>query len=104
MSIKEQSPDSVSIYVVYVNGQPVTSAWLTFNGNSPFAGIWGGSTIKEFRGNGYYSLLLNKRISEAKLKGVKYLIIDASDMSKPIVSKRGFEVVATTTGYTSPNS
>ena len=66
--------------------------------------VWGGSTIKEFRGNGYYSLLLNKRIAEAKSKGVKYLIIDASDMSKPIVSKRGFEVVATTTGYTSPNS
>ncbi|EGR1894382.1 GNAT family N-acetyltransferase [Vibrio vulnificus] len=104
MSIKEQSPDSVSIYVVYVNRQPVTSAWLTFNGTSPFAGIWGGSTIKEFRGNGYYTLLLNKRIAEAKSKGVKYLIIDASDMSKPIVSKRGFEVVATTTGYTSPNS
>ncbi|MGF1713177.1 GNAT family N-acetyltransferase [Vibrio kagoshimensis] len=104
MSLKEHSPDSVSIYVVYVNGQPVTSAWLTFNGSSPFAGIWGGSTVEEFRGNGYYSLLLSKRIVEAKSKGVKYLIIDASDMSKPIVLKRGFEVVATTTGYTSPNS
>ncbi len=104
MNLKEHSPDSVSIYVVYVNDQPVTSAWLTFNGSSPFAGIWGGSTVKEFRGNGYYSLLLNKRIAEAKFRGVKYLIIDASDMSKPIVSKRGFEVVATTTGYTSPNS
>jgi hypothetical protein len=103
VSLKEHSPDSVSIYVVYVNRRPVTSAWLTFNGNSPFAGIWGGSTIEEFRGNGYYSLILNKRISEAKSKGVKYIIIDASDMSKPIVSKRGFEVVATTTGYTSPN-
>ncbi|WP_240311151.1 GNAT family N-acetyltransferase, partial [Vibrio cholerae] len=104
LSLKEHSPDSVSIYVVYVNDQPVTSAWLTFNGSSPFSGIWGGSTIEEFRGNGYYSLLLNKRIAEAKSKGVKYLIIDASDMSKPIVSKRGFEIVATTTGYTSPNS
>ncbi|GAD79187.1 GNAT family N-acetyltransferase [Vibrio ezurae] len=104
MNLKKHSPDSVFIYVVYVNEQPVTSAWLTFNGNSPFAGIWGGSTIEEFRGNGYYSLLLNKRIAKAKSKGVKYLIIDASDMSKPIVSKRGFQVVATTTGYTSPNS
>ena len=104
MSLKEHSPDSISIYVVYVNDQPVTSAWLTFNEGSPFAGIWGGSTIEEFRGNGYYSLLLNKRIAEAKSRGVKYLTIDASDMSKPIVLKRGFEVVATTTGYTSPNS
>ncbi|CAH0525776.1 GNAT family N-acetyltransferase [Vibrio hippocampi] len=101
LKLKEHSPDSVSIYVVYVNGQPVTSAWLTFNGDSPFAGIWGGSTIKSCRDNGYYSLLLNKRIAEAKARGVKYLTIDASDMSKPIVSKRGFKVVATTTGYTS---
>lgn len=104
MSLKEHFPDSVSIYVVYVNDQPVTSAWLTFNRGSPFAGIWGGSTIEEFRGNGYYTLLLNKRIAEAKSRGVKYLTIDASDMSKPIVLKRGFEVVATTTGYTSTNS
>ncbi|WP_076590789.1 GNAT family N-acetyltransferase [Vibrio ostreicida] len=103
MKLKEQSPESVSIYVVYVNGQPVTSAWLTFNGDSPFASIWGGSTIKAFRGNGYYSLLLNKRISEAKARGIQYLTIDASDMSKPIVSKHGFKVVATTTGYSSPN-
>ncbi|MGF1704069.1 GNAT family N-acetyltransferase [Photobacterium makurazakiensis] len=104
LKLKEHSPESVSIYVVYVNGQPVTSAWVTFNGDSPFAGIWGGSTVKEFRGNGYYSLLLNKRIAEAKARGLKYLVIDASDMSKPIVSKRGFQVVAITTGYTSPNS
>ncbi|EJN6829730.1 GNAT family N-acetyltransferase [Vibrio cidicii] len=99
MSLKQYSPDSVFIYVVYVKDRPVTSAWLTFNGSSPFAGIWGGSTIEEFRGNGYYTLLLNKRIAEAKSRGVKYLTIDASEMSKPIVSKRGFEVVALTKGY-----
>ncbi|GAL16049.1 hypothetical protein JCM19233_7071 [Vibrio astriarenae] len=88
---------------MYVDNLPVTSAWLTFNGSSPFAGIWGGSTVKEHRGKGFYSLLLNKRIAEAKSRGAKYLIIDASDMSQPIVAKRGFEVVATTTGYTSPS-
>lgn len=102
--LKQQEPDSIHIYVVYVDGQPVTSAWLTFNGNSPFAGIWGGSTVKAFRGKGFYSQLLNKRIAEAKSRGMKYLTIDASDMSKPIVEKRGFKVVATTTGYTSPNN
>ncbi|MCW1890612.1 hypothetical protein OK016_21075 [Vibrio chagasii] len=46
VSLKQQAPDSVSIYVVYVDDQPVTSAWIIFNGNSPFAGIWGGSTIR----------------------------------------------------------
>lgn len=97
--LKTQNPESVSIYVLYVDGQPVTSAWLTMSSDSPFAGIWGGSTIETHRGNGYYSLLLNKRILEAKARGKKYLIIDASDMSKPIVEKYGFECLATTTGY-----
>ncbi|WP_087019283.1 GNAT family N-acetyltransferase [Thaumasiovibrio subtropicus] len=102
LALKKASPDSISIYVIYDNGQPVTSAWITFNGDSPFAGIWGGSTIQSHRGKGYYSLLLNKRIADAKTRGLKYLTIDASDMSKPIVSNRGFTVIATTTGYTSP--
>ncbi|MCW0470004.1 hypothetical protein OH492_16870 [Vibrio chagasii] len=89
VSKQHAAPDSVSIYVVYVDNQPVTSAWIIFNGSSPFAGIWGGAPAsKHFEVKGHYSLLLNKRIEEAKSRGVKYLTIDASDMSKPIVSKR----------------
>lgn len=103
LQLKQRSPDLLNIYVIYVDNQPIASAWLTFKTGSPFAGIWGGSTIKAFRGNGYYSALLNKRIAVAKSRGLKYLIIDASDMSKPIVTKRGFKVVATTTGYISPS-
>jgi predicted acetyltransferase len=102
LATKQSDPDSVTIYVVYVDGVPVTSAWITFNGNSPFAGIWGGSTLKAFRGRGYYTSLLNQRIKEAKERDKKYLIIDASDMSRPIVEKHGFQLIATTTGYDSP--
>ena len=102
INLKQQSPDSISIYVIYEDSKPVTSAWLTFNGDSPFAGIWGGSTVKEYRGKGHYSLLLNKRIQEAKQRGKQYLIIDASEMSRPIVEKHGFEFVAHITGFNSP--
>jgi GNAT superfamily N-acetyltransferase len=99
LSLKQQAPDDVSIYVVYHDGQPVTSAWIMFNGESPFAGIWGGSTVEQYRGKGFYSLLLNKRIAEAKARGKKYLTIDASDMSRPIVEKYGFQFITHTTGY-----
>lgn len=99
LKLKAESPESISIYVVYVDGKPVTSAWITFTPDSPFAGIWGGSTIKEYRGQGFYTLLLEKRISEAKLRGKKYLFIEASDMSKPIVEKHGFNIVTKATGY-----
>ncbi|WP_245688514.1 GNAT family N-acetyltransferase [Vibrio sonorensis] len=103
LNLVTESPEAVSIYVVYQDGKPVTSAWLTFNGDSPFAGIWGGSTLEEYRGRGYYSSLLNKRIEEAKARGKQYLIIDASEMSRPIVEKHGFKLVAQTTGYSSPD-
>ena len=99
LNMKTHTPDDISIYVVYEDGKPVTSAWIMFNGESPFAGIWGGSTIAEYRGKGHYSLLLNKRINEAKKRGKQYLIIDASDMSRPIVEKHGFEFISTTTPY-----
>ncbi|PSU33434.1 N-acetyltransferase [Photobacterium lutimaris] len=99
LNMKTQSPDDISIYVVYDNGKPVTSAWIVFNGNSPFAGIWGGSTVAAYRGRGHYSLLLNKRINEAKARGKQYLIIDASEMSRPIVEKHGFVLISKTTPY-----
>ncbi len=99
LSLKTHSPDDISIFVIYQDGQPVTSAWVIFNANSPFAGIWGGSTLEAYRGRGFYSLLLNHRIALAHARGKKYLIIDASKMSRPIVEKHGFQYVATTTPY-----
>lgn len=99
LNMKRLSPEMISIYVVYVEGTPVASAWIIFTPNSPFGGIWGGSTLEAFRGQGYYTAMLNARIAEAKARGKRYLIIDASDMSRPIVTKYGFQVIAQTIGY-----
>ncbi|KDM91494.1 GNAT family N-acetyltransferase [Photobacterium galatheae] len=97
--LKQTQPDSVSIYVIYEQGIPVSSAWIIFNGDSPFAGIWGGSTLKAYRGKGYYTALLQKRIQDAKNRGKRYLTIDASAMSRPIVEKYGFHFIAETVPY-----
>lgn len=99
LSQKQQDADSVLIYVVYEQEKPVASAWITFNEQSPFAGIWGGSTIAEYRAKGYYTALLKQRMKDAQQRAKKYLIIDASLMSRPIVARYGFEEIATTTAY-----
>lgn len=39
LSSKSSAPVEVSIYVVYADGKPVTSAWIVYNEGSPFAGI-----------------------------------------------------------------
>jgi hypothetical protein len=96
---KETNPNDISIYVIYENQKPVTSGWIVYHGDSPFAGIWGGSTLSGYRGKGHYSALLHKRINDAKRRGKKYLTIDASEMSRPIVERHGFQVVAITTPY-----
>lgn len=90
---------SMSLYVVYDQGHPVSSARISFNADSPFAGLWSGATVKEFRGKGYFTALLKTRALEAKNRGVKYLTIDASEMSRKIVEKYGFEFITYTHPY-----
>jgi len=87
-------PEQMSVYAAYINDQPVSAAWTHFPGHSQFAGLWGGSTISSFRKQGLYSALLALRAQEAKTRGVKYLTVDASPMSRPILEKFGFEWIA----------
>ncbi|WP_108125148.1 GNAT family N-acetyltransferase [Saccharospirillum mangrovi] len=92
-------PDNLAVYVVYLDGKAVSSSRVEFNGASPFAGIWGGGTLAEYRGRGCYSALLQRRLLDAKARGKEYVIIDASPMSQPIVARHGFVPVAMTTPY-----
>jgi GNAT superfamily N-acetyltransferase len=87
-------PEQMSIYVAYVDDQPASAAWIYFPQNSLFASLWGGSTIERYRNRGLYTALLAVRAQEAKDRQVKYLTVDASSMSRPILEKFGFEVMA----------
>lgn len=91
-----QAPQGVSIYIAYANGIPVSHARITFHEGSPFAGLWGGSTLEEYRSLGFYTALLAVRAQEARARGVRFLTIDASVMSRPIVEKRGFRFLTMT--------
>jgi predicted GNAT family acetyltransferase len=87
-----QQPDHLSIYVAYMDGQPVSSAWLRYPHAQAgeFGSLWGGSTLPAYRGRGIYSALLAVRAQEALARGLRYLYVDASPMSRPILEKLGF--------------
>ncbi|HEX6303355.1 MAG TPA: GNAT family N-acetyltransferase [Anaerolineales bacterium] len=87
-------PEQVSAYVAYVDGQPASSARIYFPGRSQFASLWGGATLSRFRKRGLYTALLAVRAQEAKTRQVRYLTVDASPMSRPILEKYGFELIA----------
>lgn len=98
-------PSMTSVYAVYADGRPVASAWLYFDGRSPFASLWGGSTLPAYRKQGIYTALLAVRVQEAIAKGALFLTIDASAMSRPIVARFGFRQIATAYACTwSPES
>jgi hypothetical protein len=88
----------LSLYGAYVDGKIVCAAWIYLHEGTPFASLWGGSTLAGFRKRGYYSALLAIRAREALEKGYPLLIVDASSMSKPILEKHGFDCY----GYSTP--
>ena len=87
-------PEQMSVYMAYVDKQPVSAAWIYFPKHSRFASLWGGSTLSRFRKQGLYTALLAVRAQEAKARNMRYLTVDASTMSRPILEKFGFEMIA----------
>ena len=88
-------PESLSVYAAYADGQIISSAWLTYRPPSPFAGMWGGSTLAAYRKQGFYTALVAVHLQEALRRGARFLTIDASPMSRPIVERFGFRHITT---------
>jgi predicted acetyltransferase len=70
---------------------PACSAWIRFHPPTQFASLWGGSTLPAYRKHGLYTAVLAVRAQEARRRGYRFLTIDASPMSRPIVEKHGFQ-------------
>jgi hypothetical protein len=87
-------PEQMSVYVAYMDGQPASAAWIFFPPHSRFADLYGGSTIRAYRQRGLYTALLAQRAQAARDRQVRYLVVDASPMSRPILEKFGFELIA----------
>jgi GNAT superfamily N-acetyltransferase len=87
------APGLLSIYIAYVEDMPASAGWIRFHEDGQFASLWGGSTLAAYRKRGLYSALLAARAQEAKARGVRFLTVDASPMSRPILEKLGFQLL-----------
>ena len=92
-------PDYWSIYIIYVNNKPACAAWASFPNGNPFAGLWGGATVEKYRKMGLYTAVVATRTQEAIRRGYRFLTVDASQMSRPILEKHGFQLLTHTTPY-----
>lgn len=93
------SRNGVTVLVAEAGSDVVSAAWLVLNPGTEFAGLWGGSTRSTWRGRGIYRALVARRAQFAVEHGVKYLQVDASADSRPILERLGFVAVTTTTPY-----
>ncbi|MFC5911407.1 GNAT family N-acetyltransferase [Streptacidiphilus monticola] len=93
------APDQLDVLVAEADGEVVCAAWLAYRPGTGFASLWGGSTLPAWRGRGVYRALVAARAQRAAARGVRYLHVDASDDSAPILRRLGMRAVTTTTPY-----
>jgi hypothetical protein len=96
----EADPDGLAVVVAEAGETVVCAAWIRFEAGTGFATLWGGATLREWRGRGIYRATVAYRASLAAERGFDLLQVDASDDSRPILERLGFIPVATTTPYT----
>jgi ribosomal protein S18 acetylase RimI-like enzyme len=93
------APDELTILVAIAAGEVVSSGWVRRPGGVDFASLWGGSTRPEYRGRGIYRALVRRRALLAAESGHRFLQVDCTDDSRPILERLGMLTIDTTTPY-----
>ena len=95
----EAGPDAITIVVAEAGDEVVSAAWIRFERGTDFGTLWGGATLAEWRRKGIYRALVAHRANLARERGFRWLAVDASDDSRPILERLGFVAVTTTTPF-----
>lgn len=77
----------------------VGAAWIRMYSGTRFAGLWGGSTMPDWRGRGVYRAMVARRAQIALARGFDALQVDASPASAAVLTHLGMHAVAETVPY-----
>ena len=97
-----QRPRRVEALVAVAGETPIAAGRVQFHPGRDFAGLWGGGTLPAWRGRGVFRALVARRAALASARGFRYLQVDASPESRPILERLGFVELATTTPFVHP--
>jgi GNAT superfamily N-acetyltransferase len=92
-------PNALTIVVAESDTDVVCAAWVRFAAGTEFATLWGGGTLPAWRSRGIYRAVVAYRANLAAARGFRYLQVDASANSRPILERLGFVAVTTTTPF-----
>ena len=91
--------DGMELWVAESQGQIIGAGRLEPVHGSQFAGIWGGATRTDWRGQGVYRALTAARAKSALRAGKTLIHSDSTEYSRPILERSGLVRVSTTTPY-----
>lgn len=93
-------PTAMSVHLALADDTTVVcAAWTRFHAGTDFASLWGGSTLPAYRRRGIYRALVARRAAEAAERGFRYLQVDASNDSRPILERLGLHRLTSTTPF-----
>ncbi len=101
---RQANPEYQVLLVAEAEGMVVSLGRLTLGRGSEFASLWSGATHPEWRHRGIYRALVAHRARLAAERSCRYLQVDASEESRPILERLGFIKVGDTTPYVWSNS
>ena len=91
--------DGMELWVAEHQGKIVSAGRLEPVPGTEFAGIWGGSTREDWRGQGIYRAVTAARARAALTLGKTLIHSDSTEYSRPILERYGLLQVSTTTPY-----
>lgn len=94
-----QASEGASMWLVERDDEVLCGGRLEMVPDTDFAGLWGGATHPDWRGRGLYRALTAARARYAKSLGVRFLYVECSPMSQPIMERSGLSRITTTTPY-----
>jgi GNAT superfamily N-acetyltransferase len=95
----DQQPGAVAAVVAMAGERPVGAGRVELPRQTEFASIWGGGVVPAWRNRGVFRALVAHRAALAAAAGFRYLQVDASADSRPILRRLGFVELATTTPF-----
>jgi|ERR1035437_723082 GNAT superfamily N-acetyltransferase len=84
------------VVVAEAGHQVVCAGWIRLHRGTDFASLWGGSTLPQWRRRGVYRATVAYRAQLAAARGFRYIQVDASPDSRPVLARLGLLPVATT--------
>lgn len=84
-------------FVRDASGEVVCSGRVDFVDGTDFAGLWGGACDERHRGRGLYRALTAQRARSAQARGKKFVQVDCTEFSRPILQRAGLVAITTST-------